>query len=77
MNQNWEIVAAGMGSIYEVLLIILVVILIFNGLLRQKILNKVNNRFEASNQAPKSPEKKVKIRRRNNEEYVDYEEIKD
>ena len=36
---------AGSGGIYEILLIILVVILIFNGLKRQKILNKVDSNF--------------------------------
>ena len=38
---------AGTGGIYEILLIILVVILIFNGMKRQKIMNKVDSNLDA------------------------------
>tara|TARA_B110000285_G_scaffold124139_1_gene140151 strand:+ start:50 stop:265 length:216 start_codon:yes stop_codon:yes gene_type:complete len=40
-------VLAGSSGIYEVLLIILIVILIFNGLKRQKIMNKVDSNLNA------------------------------
>ena len=40
-------VLAGSGGIYELLLIILVIILIFNGLKRQKIMNKVDSNLNA------------------------------
>jgi hypothetical protein len=40
-------VLAGSGGIYEILLIILVIILIFNGLKRQKIMNKVDSNLNA------------------------------
>jgi len=40
-------VLAGSGGLYELLLIILVIILIFNGLKRQKIMNKVDSNLNA------------------------------
>jgi len=67
-------VLAGSGGVYEMLLIILVVILIFNGLKRQKIMNKVDSNLDTysrnRNNEPKV-QKKEKIKEG---EYVDFEE---
>jgi hypothetical protein len=67
-------VLAGSGGIYEILLIILVVILIFNGLKRQKIMNKVDSNLNAShrNQHNESIiQKKEKLKEG---DYIEFEE---
>lgn len=66
---------AGSGGIYEVLLIVLVVILIFNGLLRQKIMKKVHDDMSDEPIRKSSPQKNRTIEQ--NHEYVDYEEVND
>lgn len=65
-------ILAGSGGLYELLLIVLVVVLIFNGLKRQKIMNKVHDNLTEN--------KKSTIHKKHldeNSEYVDFEEIKD
>lgn len=57
---------AGTSGLYEVLLIVLVVILIFNGYLRSKALSKINDNLDRSEKT--SPKEKKG-------EYVDYEII--
>ena len=67
-------VIAGFGGVYEVLLIVLVVILIFNGLKRQKIMNKVDSNLDTySRNQNNEPvvQKKEKIKEG---EYIDFEE---
>ena len=67
-------VLAGSGGIYEILLIALVVILIFNGLKRQKILNKVDSNMGA-NSGNRNIEPKVQKNEKIQEgEYIDFEE---
>lgn len=67
-------VLAGSGGIYEILLITLVVILIFNGLKRQKILNKVDSNL-GTNSANRNSEPKVQKNEKIQEgEYIDFEE---
>lgn len=60
---------AGTSGLYEFLLIILVVILIFNGLLRGKVLSKINDNLEGNNKRPDSPARKG--------EYVDFEIVEE
>lgn len=67
-------VLAGSGGVYEILLIILVVILIFNGLKRQKIMNKVDSNLDThSRNQNHEPvvQKKEKIKEG---DYIDFEE---
>jgi len=67
-------VLAGSGGIYEILLIILVIILIFNGLKRQKIMNKVDSNLNAGprNQHNESIiQQKEKVKKG---DYIDFEE---
>jgi len=67
-------VLAGSGGIYEILLIVLVVILIFNGLKRQKIMNKVDSNLDSysrNNNNEPTIQKKEKIKEG---EYIDFEE---
>ncbi len=66
-------VLAGSGGIYEILLIILVVILIFNGLKRQKILNKVDSNLR-TNLEPNSESKGSKKEKIKEGDYIDFEE---
>ncbi|MCB9189424.1 MAG: hypothetical protein H6599_09125 [Flavobacteriales bacterium] len=59
---------AGTSGLYEILLIVLVGVLIYNGLLRGKVLSKINNNLgetKKKNHAPKAGE------------YVDYEIVED
>ena len=63
------------SSLYEVLLIVFVLILIFNGLLRNKILKKVNNNLNTD--VKDFPQKGKVISKKDESEYVDYEIIKD
>ena len=67
-------VLAGSGGLYELLLIILVIILIFNGLKRQKIMNKVDSNLNSGprNQHNESIiQKKEKVKEG---DYIDFEE---
>ena len=67
-------VLAGFGGIYEILLIILVVVLIFNGVKRQKIMNKVDSSLNTqtrSKNAEPIVQKKEKIKEG---DYIDFEE---
>lgn len=67
-------VLAGSGGLYEILLIILVIILIFNGLKRQKIMNKVDSNLNSGprNQHNESIiQKKEKVKKG---DYIDFEE---
>ncbi len=67
-------VLAGSGGLYELLLIILVIILIFNGLKRQKIMNKVDSNLNSGprNQHNESIiQKKEKVKKG---DYIDFEE---
>jgi len=66
---------AGWSGAYEILLIILVVILIFNGLLKNKVLSKINHNLDSEkNKKKKSTKPKVK---KLEGDYVDYEIIED
>lgn len=69
------VVLAGNSGIYEILLITLVVILIFNGLKRQKIMNKVDANL--SNNSKRKPTSKTVPTKEKTQsgEYVDFEEI--
>lgn len=60
---------AGTSGLYEVLLIILVAVLIYNGLLRGKVLSKINDNLEGNKKKAKSSRKMG--------EYVDYEIIEE
>lgn len=60
---------AGTSGLYEFLLIILVIILIFNGLLRGKVLSKINDNLEGNKKKSNSPEKEG--------EYVDFEIVEE
>ena len=64
---------AGWSGVYEILLILLVVILIFNGLLRNKVLSKINDNLDQSKSSKnnKKPSKSKKVEG----EYVDYEVV--
>ena len=70
-----NIVIAGYGGVYEILLIVLVVFLIYNSFLRKKALTKINDNLDnhkCISTAPKKPvEKEVEG------EYVDYEIVND
>lgn len=60
---------AGTSGLYELLLIILVGVLIYNGLVRGKVLSKINNNLEGSKKEKKPLKKKG--------EYIDYEIIEE
>ena len=64
---------AGWSGVYEILLILLVVIFIFNGLLRNKVLSKINDNLDQSKSSKnnKKPSKSKKVEG----EYVDYEVV--
>ena len=67
-------VLAGSGGVYEILLIILVVILIFNGLKRQKIMNKVDSSLNARSRNQNNEpiiQKKEKLKEG---DYIEFEE---
>jgi len=63
------------SSVYEVLLIILVVVLIFNGLRRNKILKKVDNQMSGGSKNTGSNPKAKKLNKKKEGEYVDYEVV--
>lgn len=65
---------AGSGGIYEILLIVLVVILIFNGLKRQKILNKVDSNLSARNRRQQNESTTLKKEKLKEGDYIDFEE---
>tara|TARA_B100000902_G_C27087181_1_gene801956 strand:+ start:560 stop:775 length:216 start_codon:yes stop_codon:yes gene_type:complete len=65
---------AGSGGIYEILLIILVVILIFNGLKRQKILNTVDSNLYARNRNQHNESTTHKKEKLKEVDYIDFEE---
>jgi len=65
---------AGSGGIYEILLIILVVVLIFNGLKRQKILNKVDSNFSARNRRQHNESATQEKEKLKEGDYIDFEE---
>lgn len=65
---------AGSGGIYEILLIILVVILIFNGLKRQKILNKVDSNFSTRHGGQENESATHKKEKLKEGDYIDFEE---
>jgi hypothetical protein len=70
-------VLAGSGGLYEVLLIILVVILIFNGLKRQKIMNKVDSNLNAR---PRNQYNEPVIKKKEKlkeGDYIDFDETPD
>lgn len=66
---------AGWSGTYEILLIILVVVLIFNGLLKNKVLSKINHNLDSEKKKNKKPtnSKPKKLDR----EYVEYDIIED
>jgi hypothetical protein len=68
---------AGSGGIYEILLIILVVILIFNGLKRQKIMNKVDSNLNSNSGQVTTDDDSEKKPETIDGEYVDFEETTD
>ena len=68
---------AGYGGLYEVLLIILVVVLIFNGLKRQKIMNKVDSNLNAR---PRNQHNEPVIKKKEKlkeGDYIDFDETPD
>jgi len=65
---------AGSGGIYEILLIILVVILIFNGFKRQKILNKVDSNLYAHSRKQHNESTTHKNEKLKEGDYMDFEE---
>lgn len=67
-------VLAGSGGIYEILLIVLVVILIFNGLKRQKIMNKVDSNLDSYSRNHNNEPKVQKKEKIEEGEYIDFEE---
>jgi hypothetical protein len=65
---------AGFSGVYEILLIILVVVLIFNGVKRQKIMNKVDSNLDAH---PRKQNSEPIVQKRENiqeGDYIDFEE---
>ena len=74
MYSNINVIYAA-SSFYEVLLIIFVLILIFNGLLRNKILKKVNDNLNSEKKS--YPQNEKVITPKDDSEYIDYEIIKD
>lgn len=70
-----NIVIAGYGGVYEILLIVLVVFLIYNSFLRKKALTKINNNLD--NPKPVSTASKKPLEKKGEGEYVDYEIIND
>ena len=67
-------VLAGSGGVYEILLIVLIVVLIFNGLKRQKIMNKVDLNLEAHSKLTKNKPTVQKKEKTDEGEYVEFEE---
>jgi hypothetical protein len=67
-------VLAGSGGIYEILLIILVVILIFNGLKRQKIMNKVDSNLNARHRDQHNESIIQKKEKFKEGDYIEFEE---
>ena len=67
-------VLAGSGGIYEILLIVLVVVLIFNGLKRQKIMNKVDLNLVAHSRLNKKEQMVQNKEKIDESEYVEFEE---
>jgi hypothetical protein len=67
-------VLAGSGGIYEILLIVLVVVLIFNGLKRQKIMNKVDSNLDAHSRLTKKEQMVQNKEKIDESEYVEFEE---
>ena len=67
-------VLAGSGGIYEILLIVLVVVLIFNGLKRQKIMNKVDLNLVAHSRLTKKEQMVQNKEKIDESEYVEFEE---
>lgn len=59
---------AGTSGLYEILLIILVAVLIYNGLLRGKVLSKINDNLGEQKNKQNSPK---------TGEYVDYEIVEE
>ena len=64
---------AGSGGIYEILLIILVIILIFNGFKRQKILNKVDSNLYARSRKQHNESTTHKNEKLKEGDYIDFE----
>ena len=65
---------AGFSGVYEILLIILVVVLIFNGVKRQKIMNKVDSNLDVH---PRKQNSEPIVQKRENiqeGDYIDFEE---
>lgn len=66
------------SSFYEILLIVLVLVLIFNGLLRRQVLKKANNKLDQTDFGNNTVKKnKSRTIEGADDEYVDYEIIKD
>ena len=65
---------AGLGGIYEILLIVLVVVLIFNGLKRQKIMNKVDLNLVAHSRLTEKEQMVQNKKKIDESEYVEFEE---
>ena len=70
------IVIHASSSFYEILLIILVLVLIFNGILRRKVLKKMSESMEKPDKIRKSIDVNLHSKSAaSNDEYVDYEII--
>jgi len=74
--EQFTYIQAGSTSLYEILLIILVVVLIFNGLLRNKILRNYQNSSNPSPTKPTSPQKVTKPKSIEGE-YIDFEIVEE
>ena len=74
--EQFTYIQAGSTSLYEILLIVLVVVLIFNGLLRNKILRNYQNTPPT---APPQPPVQQKVTKQKSVEgeYIDYEIVED
>ncbi|CAG5084560.1 hypothetical protein [Parvicella tangerina] len=59
---------AGYSGLYEILLIILVAILIYNGLIKGRVLSKINDNLEHDNRKTSASKEG---------EYVDYEIVEE
>ncbi|MFT5600486.1 MAG: hypothetical protein ACI9N1_000721 [Flavobacteriales bacterium] len=70
-----NIVIAGWSGMYEILLIVLVLVLIYNGFLKKKVLTKINDNLDNHKSDSPTPEKPVK--KEVEGEYVDYEIVND
>jgi hypothetical protein len=75
--EQTQYIQAGSSGIYEILLIVLVLVLIFNGLLRNKILRNYQNQPNTPQASQNQPKSKSNEKKTIEGEYIDYEIVED